>query len=76
MKFLHAISIAGLAAAQAAALAIGGQKISMTRSSDGLQDIVSLAFKLVFTNSFLLWQGRYLDILICFHLLDLATNMP
>jgi hypothetical protein len=40
MKFLRALAIAALAA-QASALTIGGQQITIERDSDGLQDIVS-----------------------------------
>lgn len=40
MKLLRAFAIAAFAA-QAAALAIGGQRITVERDSDGLQDIVS-----------------------------------
>jgi hypothetical protein len=40
MKFLRALAIAALAA-QASALTIGGQRITIERDSDGLQDIVS-----------------------------------
>ena len=40
MKFPRALTIAAFAA-QTAALAIGGQQITIERDSDGLQDIVS-----------------------------------
>jgi hypothetical protein len=58
MKILQAITVAALAAAQAAALAIGGQNIMVKKSSNGLQNVVGIPSKWLSGGYLMLLQGR------------------